>query len=164
MARFSTRFVVPRDGRFILIVGYGNTLRRDDGIGAFVAEAIAAENWPGVRVRKVHQLTPELAEEIAACQAVIFVDASVAAGIQITRLEPLDSTLPTTHICDPRGLLQLAAMAYGSVPVAWLVAAAGEDFSLGEGLSQAGQANFLQAVESVRGIVRNYASLPASRD
>jgi hypothetical protein len=32
------------------VIGYGNTLRGDDGIGPAVAEAVAALGLPGVRV------------------------------------------------------------------------------------------------------------------
>ena len=33
----------------ILVVGYGNTLRGDDGVGPRVAEAIGKRQLPGVR-------------------------------------------------------------------------------------------------------------------
>ncbi|HEY9173382.1 MAG TPA: hydrogenase maturation protease, partial [Verrucomicrobiae bacterium] len=49
----------------LLVIGYGNTLRRDDGIGPKVAEAVAELNLPGVRSLACPQLTPELAEPIA---------------------------------------------------------------------------------------------------
>ena len=60
-----------------LVIGYGNTLRGDDGIGPAVAEAVAALGLPGVRVIVAHQLTPELAADLADAQLVVFVDAAV---------------------------------------------------------------------------------------
>jgi hydrogenase maturation protease len=45
----------------ILLIGYGNTLRNDDGVGVRIAEIIAEENRPHVQVIATHQLTPELA-------------------------------------------------------------------------------------------------------
>lgn len=32
----------------MLVIGLGNPLRGDDGVGIWVAEHIAAANWPGV--------------------------------------------------------------------------------------------------------------------
>ena len=58
-----------------LVIGYGNTLRSDDGAGQRVAEKIGQWELPGVGALAVHQLTPELAENIAQADAVIFVDA-----------------------------------------------------------------------------------------
>ena len=39
----------PADSRDFLVIGYGNTLRGDDGVGPRVAEAIEKLNLPGVR-------------------------------------------------------------------------------------------------------------------
>jgi Ni,Fe-hydrogenase maturation factor len=62
----------------VLVIGYGNTLRRDDGVGVRVAEAVAADpRFAHVRVLAVHQLTPELALDIGSASLVIFVDADV---------------------------------------------------------------------------------------
>ena len=48
----------------VLVVGIGNTLRRDDGAGCFFAEALAAElvrAGVDVTLELHHQLAPELA-------------------------------------------------------------------------------------------------------
>ncbi len=57
------------------MIGYGNTLRSDDGVGPRVAMAVASWGWPGLKAIAVHQLTPELAEPLAAAELAIFVDA-----------------------------------------------------------------------------------------
>ncbi|MGF1587982.1 MAG: hydrogenase maturation protease [Pleurocapsa sp.] len=62
-----------------LVIGYGNTLRSDDGAGQSAANQIAAWGLPNVRSLAVHQLTPELAEDIANADTVIFVDAVISA-------------------------------------------------------------------------------------
>lgn len=59
----------------ILIIGYGNNLRSDDGVGRYLAEIIEQQQLPLVKALSVHQLTPELVLEIADSQAVIFIDA-----------------------------------------------------------------------------------------
>ena len=62
-----------------LILACGNTLREDDGVGPFLAQW-AEEHWRDdarVRVLCDHQWTPDMAEEIAAAETVIFVDCSL---------------------------------------------------------------------------------------
>jgi hydrogenase maturation protease len=59
-----------------LVIGIGNPLRRDDGAGWWLARR--AEPWlPAAQLRTVHQLTPELAEDLAAAARVLFIDAWV---------------------------------------------------------------------------------------
>jgi len=100
-----------------LLIGIGNRLRSDDGIGYRIAETLRAEDSP-MQVLAVQQLTPELAEPIAAAAAVLFVDASVLdPGADQLRLEPLlphggitDAAAmraPLSHQFSPIGLLQL---------------------------------------------------------
>lgn len=122
----------------VLVIGYGNPLRRDDGIGPFVASEIEERRMPGVRTIVVHQLTPELAEELAEADLVIFVDARVDEGhesVGVYRLEPGGTRCGVTHVVDPRGLLTLSMLVYERTPEAWLVSIAGTDFGVGEGLS-----------------------------
>lgn len=62
-----------------LVIGIGNALRGDDGIGVRLveelAEACGAWSAPGVELRAVQQLTPELALEVVQAGRVLFVDA-----------------------------------------------------------------------------------------
>jgi hydrogenase maturation protease len=62
-----------------LIVGVGNTLRRDDGAGILLAETAAgalAEQGHAVEIRLLQQLLPEMAEEICelGAQTVLIAD------------------------------------------------------------------------------------------
>ena len=60
-----------------LILGYGNQSRRDDGVGWFVLEQLAALNLPDVELETSHQLEVEASETISRFDAVIFVDAAI---------------------------------------------------------------------------------------
>ena len=55
-----------------LVVGVGNPLREDDGVGWHLAEALAQT---GVPTHTCHQLLPELAAELSQVDLVLFVDA-----------------------------------------------------------------------------------------
>jgi hydrogenase maturation protease len=127
----------------VLVIGYGNELRGDDGLGPELARAVAALGRPGVRAVTVHQLTPELAETLAGVCMVVFVDAAVpsaAESIQVRRVEPGVSAGGLSHSGDPRGLVVLARDLYGHAPEAWWVTVAGKDFRLGQGLSDEARA------------------------
>ena len=43
-----------------LVIGYGNELRGDDGLGPYIAARVEEQCLPHVRTLTVHQLTPEL--------------------------------------------------------------------------------------------------------
>lgn len=93
----------------LLVIGYGNDLRSDDGAGRAVAEMVSDLELPGVEVRTVSQLTPELSLEIAGRAKVVFVDADVDATEvtvrEVTAGPPGDG--PMTHHGDPATLLSL---------------------------------------------------------
>lgn len=123
----------------ILIIGYGNMLRGDDGVGVHVAREVEAKGWPGVRAIAATQLTPELAADVAQAQLVIFVDADatgVSHGVRVIDVTSQANAVgPMTHHATPQGVLALAAALYGCCPQALLVSAPGVNFELGEGLS-----------------------------
>lgn len=139
----------------VLVLGYGNTLRGDDGIGPAVAEEIAARRLPGVRVLVVHQLTPDLAADLAEARLAVFIDAAAGGeAVRAVRLDAAGAGDVMTHAADPRALLALTRAVYGRVPEAWLVTAAGADFGFRDGLSPAGRANADAAAECVERIIR----------
>ena len=85
-----------------LVIGYGNTLRRDDGLGPRLAEAIDQLNLPGTQTISRALLTPELAEPIARARRLVFVDASIErqAIVRLRRLSPAASSQIMAHTAD----------------------------------------------------------------
>ena len=148
---------------FILVIGYGNTLRSDDGVGYRVAEAIAEQVEQGelspVRSLSVHQLTPELADDIAQAERVIFVDAAAPdalplSDVQVTSVTPALPESQLGHSQDVRSLLHLAQQLYGRVPQAdWLLVPA-EQFDFGETFSAKTQRGFDQAIAIIRQLIQ----------
>lgn len=138
----------------ILVIGYGNTLRSDDGVGQWVAAEVQGWNLQNVRSLPVHQLTPELAEMLASASSVIFVDAYPASSealVQVCPLDPVDSSnFSLGHISDPRSLLALTQAVYGCTPQAWLVAIPAVNFELGESLSPTTQQGIAVALDEIR--------------
>jgi len=105
-----------------LILACGNTLRGDDGVGLWLAEWAEQRfrDQAGVRVLADHQWTPELAEDVARAESVLFIDCSLASppgAINFTPAEPADSNrIQGTHHLDAAQLLALARDLYGSLP------------------------------------------------
>ena len=135
-----------------LIIGYGNTLRGDDGVGPRVAVAVAALNLPGVRTLACPMLTPELADPISRAAKVIFVDAAVDApkAVQWRRLEPNETSQLMAHAADPRTMLALARDVFGHVPEAWWLTIPAVDLGFREEFSPEVQRGFAEAMAKIR--------------
>lgn len=114
-----------------LIIGYGNPLRGDDGVGYRAAERI-----PGAIA--VHQLTPELMDPISRANRVIFIDASTEGRpgeIRRRRLTIARNGRPFTHHATPESLLAGARTLYNCAPEATLITVTGANFDLSDTLS-----------------------------
>lgn len=140
----------------ILVIGYGNELRRDDGIGLRVAGSVAAVNYPHVRVLTAFQLLPELAADLSDARLAIFVDALAdprRTNVEIQRITAEASSNWITHTGEPRALLALTRMVYGRTPEAWWVTVPGEDFGFGEGLSSFAEQTVREALDRIARII-----------
>lgn len=142
-----------------LVIGYGNTLRSDDGIGPRVVEAVEEFELPGVRTLVRVLLTPELAEPISQARRVIFVDAAVgpSSEIQLRSLSPAASSQVMAHAAAPSTLLALARDVFGSAPEAWLLTIPAENLEIGEELSAKARRGFARAVQTITELVRRRA-------
>ena len=142
-----------------LIIGVGNTLRRDDGAGISLAEAVAgalAERGKAVEIRLLQQLLPEIAEEICEikAQTVLIADCSAewqyetgGAGGTPAADKRWQARTPArrgegdggmgSHGLGAAALIEMARRLYGFGGDAWLATVQGVDFEHGEGLSPA---------------------------
>jgi hydrogenase maturation protease len=137
----------------VLVIGYGNSSRGDDGFGPLAAELIAGRNPPGVVVIAVRQLGPELAPDVSDADHVVFLDAELAempGALSAAPVEPRD--LPATalsHHMEPGSLIALTRAVYGNAPAATLVTAAASRFEHGEEISDAVRAAAQRAADVV---------------
>jgi hydrogenase maturation protease len=105
-----------------LILACGNTLRGDDGVGLWLAEWAEQRfsDQPGLRVIADHQWTPELAEDVARAQSVLFIDCSLDSEpgtLHLTPIEPVSgSPEHNTHHLGAAELLALGRELYSSLP------------------------------------------------
>jgi hydrogenase maturation protease len=125
-----------------LVIGYGNSLRRDDGIGWHVARRLDADpRASGIDVIAARQLTPELAYDLHRATRVVLVDAAVGSSADAASAtvgecvvgdcvvgdcvvgecvvgeldEGQETAGPSSHHCTPLALAALARALYGSV-------------------------------------------------
>ncbi len=158
------------------MAGFGNLYRRDDGVARVVVnrllERLGREpldsmddgfGQVGHQVDAVvlHQLVPELAEDLKEYELVIFVDAHVGAGtagisepIHEEQIEVAYRTPFVYHQTHPSTILALTQQMYGTAPDAILLSLLGHDFDFGEGLSDATAALVEPAVERILILVR----------
>ena len=140
-----------------IIIGYGNTLRGDDAVGVLAVEALEQEGMsPDIDLLTCQQLTHELAEELAFCDRVAFINASVPdenppGTIRGIKLEPrVMDPGGITHGFDAPGLLALTTMLYGHSPEAIVFTITAASFDLTESLSPEVESAFPSLLEKVR--------------
>lgn len=148
-----------------LIVGYGNELRGDDGVGPQVATTVSDWQLPSVKSLSVQQLLPEIAADMARADYVIFVDAGGKRGAPTLQLEPLVTnqaalarcTTPAlNHTCDPSALVALTHALYGDHPQAWLLQIPTEHCDLGRALSKTAQQGMDGALRTIEQFFNTY--------
>ncbi len=139
-----------------LVIGFGNTVRRDDGLGFAVAREVERRAAGQVRVMTVFQLLPEHAEDAAAAERLVLVDAAVdlAPGeVRCQRLADGATARPRPHSLSATALADLARTLYGRAPETFLVTIGGESFDFGEGLTPRAAAAVEQAADAVLSVL-----------
>jgi hydrogenase maturation protease len=136
----------------ILIYGYGNPGRQDDGLGAAFIEKLEA--WlkihpvAGLNLDCNYQLNIEDAELIAHKDLVIFVDASQE-DIQhycFTQVDPSDARVEfTMHAVSPAFVVDLCRKMYHHAPDTYLLHIKGYEWDFVEQLSDKAKLNLEHA-------------------
>jgi hydrogenase maturation protease len=140
----------------VLIIGFGNPGRRDDGLGPAAAEMLEPLALPGVTVDSDYQLTVEDAAEAARHAYVLFIDADCTGPepFALHRVRPGDSVSFSTHSVQPDGVLALARDLFQSTPAAYLLGIRGYAFNeFGEGLSERARANLAAAIDFIKPVI-----------
>lgn len=138
----------------VLILGYGNLDRQDDGVAWHILLSLA--NLLGRDIPSsleegfkstgqspdllfTLQLTPDISETIAKYDRVCFVDAhtgSVPEEVHVSEIKAHFQSSPFTHHMTPATCLTLAETIYGCTPHAILISARGYEFGFARSLSQ----------------------------
>lgn len=107
----------------ILVIGYGNPGRSDDGLGPALAERLEALAIPGVTVEADYQLSIEHAAMAAQHDVVVFADADCAC-LEPFYLRPVFAKHIvefTSHSVPPEEILHIAHTCFNATPEGYLL-------------------------------------------
>jgi len=152
----------------ILLVAFGNASRRDDGVAFHILQRLAArlgasEELPDEQETKLlggrltlvrlHQLTPELAEDLQPYGIVIVIDAHVDGvgwdAVHWREIKPTLTPSMVSHHLSPASLLALCETLYDHRPRGYALSVLGTDFDFGQELSPGTAARANEAVEQL---------------
>lgn len=129
----------------LLLLGYGNPDREDDGVAWHILRALTVElglsapdsyedEFPEsaqIDFAFHLQLTPEMAEDVASYPYVCFIDAHTGNIPEAVRLIDVESEFqnsPFTHHLTPQSLISMCETIYGKKPNAVLLSVLGHRF------------------------------------
>jgi hydrogenase maturation protease len=140
--------------KHVLIIGIGNTLRRDDGVGIVAAQKLEKTVGGHACAIVCQQLTPELAKNLSEADRVIIIDAdqgNIPGQVTVKEIKPGNQAFnPLTHELDPATLLTISRELYGKCPDAFLITVTGSTFEYGENLSQPATDAIPEVLQHVR--------------
>jgi len=136
----------------VLLIGYGNPSRGDDGLGPAFIFRIADQLPTGsVTFEQDYQLNLEHVDLIAQHEIVIFIDADASCddSYQFQKLEPKADLSFTTHSVSPSALLAMADEYFNPVTrQGYTLGIRGEVFGdFEEGLSPRAEMNLTSALD-----------------
>jgi len=152
----------------VLILAYGNSLRRDDGAGFVLGDVVERMlSEAGLEFERIdsHQLAPELALDISGekISAVLFMDTRAFPEtpgdddlrVQFCRVVSAENASPGMgHHLTPTTLLAYSRYLFKKEPPAWLITVPGTDFDHGEGLSETARKAIDSAPEILTDLIR----------
>ena len=142
--------MIQSENSKVLLIGYGNPGRLDDGLGPALAEAIAHKEFKNVTVDANYQLTVEDSAEVAEHDVVIFVDASVNSEepFAFKSITPKIVNTFSSHSIEPEIVLGFAYDLFKAKTKGYALAIRGYEFNeFGEKLSSRAQDNLIATVE-----------------
>jgi hydrogenase maturation protease len=145
---------LPKDKK-ILIYGFGNPGRQDDGLGFQFVKILEEKGHSNLDFDFNYQLNIEDASNIASYDIIVFVDASLRISESFS-FAPLFSEAVTsysTHAISPVQVLDLCQQIFHVKPDCYLLEIKGYEWELNEGLTIKSQAGLLQALEYFESIL-----------
>lgn len=151
----------------VLILGFGNPDREDDGVAWHVLAGVASEmgmeipatpedefphhaNSPDLLF--MLQLVPEIAETLAQYDSICFVDAHTGAiekPVNAIEIEPTYQNSPFTHHLTPQSCLEITTSIYRKTPKSVLVSIRGYQFGFKQTLSERTKHHAFEAIKVI---------------
>lgn len=123
----------------MLLIGYGNQGRGDDGLGPAFTARVEEKGIKGLTIDTDFQLTVDHALMVSQATAVVFADASMNSEepYSFEKISPVDNADIASHSLTPAAVLSLSKTLYGHAPEAFVLGISGSVFGdIREGLSE----------------------------
>jgi hydrogenase maturation protease len=147
----------------ILIYGYGNPGRQDDGLGTLFVEEL--EKWAksenlDITCDSNYQLNAEDALTVSENGLVIFADASkhAASGYNFRQIKPGGSISFSTHSLNPESVLALCKELYSKEPAAYLMTIEGYGWEVNAQLTAKARQNLDKALGFIRKFIKEHTA------
>jgi len=122
----------------LVVFGWGNDARGDDGLGPILLGRVAHAGWADVTTIEDFQLQIEHALDLDGAEMALFLDAgkNTPAPFFFSEIEARRDASPSTHALSPEAVLDVFARSLGQAPPpSFVLCVRGERFELGEALS-----------------------------
>jgi hydrogenase maturation protease len=151
--------------RRVLVIGFGNELRGDDGLGPVAAQHLQLIfSDGGVDFLIEHQLYPEMAEIISHFEHVIFIDADIGENPGQISHSVLSPQLPSnnssalSHDVNPAQLMLMSQQLYAGQATAEVYSVSAASFEFSEGLSAQIESVLPALIEQIAASIRQHIS------
>ncbi|MBF0385988.1 MAG: hydrogenase maturation protease [Candidatus Omnitrophica bacterium] len=141
-----------KPGRKVLLIGFGNPGRLDDGLGPALIDELEKKRIPDVSLDSNYQLNVEDAEHISRFDTVIFADASINClePFEFKELNPSKDITFTSHSISPQSVLALAQEMFSANTKGYIIEIRGYEFdSFGQEISPRAKDNLQKALEFI---------------
>lgn len=143
----------------ILIYGYGNPGRQDDGLGPYVVDRL--EKWAKnkllvhISFDSNYQLNIEDAVALSENDIVIFIDASIEEidNYILTKVEPSPNVDFSMHSASPAYILELCQKMYNKQPQTYLLHIKGYEWEMKEELTEKAERNAKDAIFFLQDVI-----------
>jgi len=127
----------------VLVYGYGNPGRQDDGLGEALVSMLEQAQLPDVDTDSNYQLNIEDAYTISEYDAVVFVDATLEDEGPFTfrAVDPALEITFTSHAMAPESVIALCEETGLPCPPSFILAIRGHEWEFMEGLSERAKEN-----------------------
>ncbi len=136
------------------VVGYGNSMRTDDGVGWHAAQRLGDDpRLAGTVILQRHQLLPELAYDISVADLVVFIDATTSqppGHVAVEKVQKVERAGTNwSHHVSPPTLVSLSEQLYGKAAEAFVVSCGVQSVEMGDRLSPVVEAAITRVIDAV---------------
>ncbi len=148
--------MLSKGAKNFFVIGIGNPLRSDDGLGPSLAAALEKENIAGVLVVTSQQLNLELLEDAIGYKNILVIDASaVGEGLVFKKVEVVENvSAASSHHFSLEFFLAMARELYEKDLSLYVCSIRGWNFEVGNGFSAEVLSLMPQALAKIKAFLK----------